>query len=287
MNSTVSEAEIKALIDLLDDNDQGVQAAVLNRLVEIGTQIVPSLEKAWETTINLSLQTKIETIIQDLQFEEVKNDLQNWVNNGCKDLLFGAFIVSKYQFPSLKYEFILLYIEKIKNDIEAVMNFSLTPLEKIRLINHIFFNIHKYSGNYSNYYAPNNYYINHVIETRKGSPITLAIIYIVVSQKLEIPIYGVNLPKNFIVAYKDLQVNDISNSVIFYANPYNKGAILGKREIDYFLKQQKIDSDEKYFIPCSNVQIIERTLRYLISSYESTNQNDKIERLKKLIKILE
>lgn len=287
MNSSISEGEIKALIDLLDDNDEEIQGAVLKRLSELGVCIIPSLEKAWETTINLSLQTKIETIIQDIQFDEVRDELQKWVYDGATNLLYGIYIVSKYQFPSLKYETILKSIEKIKFDIDTEMNYSLTPLEKIRIVNHVFFDIHKFSGNYSNYYAPNNYYINHVIETHKGSPITLAVIYIVVAQQLELPVYGVNLPKNFIVAYKDIQANDVSNSVIFYANPYNKGAILGKREIEYFLKQQKIDSDEKYFTPCSNVQIIERTLKNLISSYESTNQNDKIERLKKLIKILE
>ena len=65
----------------------------------------------------------------------------------------------------------------------------------------------------------------------------------------------------------------------------NKGAVLGKREIEYFLKQQKIEADDSFFKPCNNLQIIERLLNNLINAFESTAQTDKVDRIKRLLKI--
>jgi hypothetical protein len=104
-----------------------------------------------------------------------------------------------------------------------------------------------------------------------------------------LPIYGVNLPKNFILAYKDefrrSDSQDEADDILFYINPYNKGAVLGRREIDYFIQQQKIKTDKSFYIPCSNKDIVIRLISNLILSYEKLGFNDKIERLKELLKV--
>ena len=71
----------------------------------------------------------------------------------------------------------------------------------------------------------------------KGNPITLGILYISLAQELGIPIYGVSIPRNFILAYVDeYNLNDpYEEDILFYINPYNNGKVLGEREIDYFL----------------------------------------------------
>lgn len=287
MEKQVNIKEIHALIGLLDDPDEGVFEAVTQRLTELGTEIVPNLEKAWENTINSTLQTKIENLIHEIQFSSIVQEFYNWFYDGSKDLITGAYLVAKFQYPELKYEVVKSTLDLVKEDVLKELNQTLTPLEKIRVLNHVLFNNYKFSGNYSNYYSPGNFYINQVLDTRKGSPVTLAVIYISVAQMLDMPVFGVNLPKNFIVAFKDLYNSTSEQGVIFYANPYNKGAILGRREIEYFLKQQNIVANETYFNPCSNLQIIERMLRNLHSAYESLGITDKVERINKLLQIIE
>jgi regulator of sirC expression with transglutaminase-like and TPR domain len=149
------------------------------------------------------------------------------------------------------------------------------------------YDVHGFSGNSDNYYSPLNYYINQVMETKKGNPVSLAIIYSILALKLDIPIYGVNLPKNFILAYKDKYATRREDEILFYINPYNRGAVLGKREIDYFLKQQNLTPIDGYYYPCSNISIIQRLLVNLVNSYESLGQHDKMERLKQLLKLFD
>lgn len=278
--------EISALINLLEDEDEEVWKAVNNKLLACGLEVVPILEKAWENALNINLQERLENLIQDIQFKSVCNDLHNWELANNDDLIKGACIVARMQYPDLKPENLYSSIENIKQDIWPDSLDNLTPLEQVKLINKVFFDIHKFSGNHSNYYAPQNYYLNQVLEIRKGNPVSLGIIYIVLAKRLNLPIYGINLPKNFILGYKDINAQSKKESILFYINPFNKGAILGKREIDFFLQQQKIEPDDSFFYPCSNTDIIERLIRNLINSYESLNQPERVLKFRKLLECI-
>jgi len=64
--------------------------------------------------------------------------------------------------------------------------------------------IHKeegFSGNVRNYYAPENSYLNHVIDTHYGIPITLALVHISIGERLDLPVSGINFPGHFLVKY--------------------------------------------------------------------------------------
>jgi regulator of sirC expression with transglutaminase-like and TPR domain len=285
MDETNNIRNLNALINLLEDSEEEVWLLALEKLTELGTDIIPYLEKSWELCLNTVLQERIENIIQDIQFRSVCQDLYNWDLMGGTDLLKGACIVARMQYPDLKHESLLDEIIKIKNDVWLNLNYNLTALEKVKVINHIFYITHKYSGNYSNYYTPQNYFINQVIATKKGNPVSLGIVYLTLAKLLEIPIFGINLPKNFILAYKDVDEQKHRDSILFYINPFNKGAILGKREIDYFLNQQKIEPEESYYYPCTNFDIIERLIFNLINSHETIGQIEKVQKYKKLLKI--
>ncbi len=283
--------EIQAILTLLEDPDKEIHDAIYQSLLEKGTDIVPELEKAWEVSEDSSIQDKLEDIIHKIQLNAVQKSLDIWIKNGGIDLLEGAHIVARYQYPELGFFELLNPIEKIKHDALQEINDNLTALEKVKILNHILFDIHKFTGNTNNYYSPQNSFLNQVILSKKGNPISLGIIYIVLSQKLGLPIYGVNLPKNFILAFIDefyeLLGSDSSNSdnVLFYINPFNHGAVLGKKEIDFFLKQQNITPEEMFYQPCSNIEIIQRLLLNLIYSYEKLEYESRIKDLQTLLKI--
>jgi regulator of sirC expression with transglutaminase-like and TPR domain len=281
--------QIDALIALLDDNDNEVLDAVTDNLLQQGISIIPQLEKAWETTPDEKIQERLEQVIHDIQFGTTRNNLAEWSRGGAENVLEGAVYLAQFQFPDISMNWIDEEIEKLKEDIWLEINTRLSALEKVKILNYVIFDLHKFTRNTHNFYSPQNSFINQVIETRKGNPISLAIIYMAVAYKLKLPIHGVNLPKNFILAYKDdlrhYDSADESEDILFYINPYNKGAILGKKEIDYFIEQQKLKPDKAFYLPCDNRAIIVRLINNLILSYEKLGFTDKIDRLKELLKI--
>ena len=288
MNKLTAD-EIKAIVKLLDDPNEEIYNQVSGKLLDQGTEVIPQLEKAWEQSFDEEIQSRLENLIQEIQLNSAKKSLKKWVETGGQDLFEGAFLVAKHQYPELEFAHYQSKLEVIKKDIWLEINENLTALEKVRIINHIFFKIYGFSSNSANFYAPQNNYINHVLETKKGNPITLSILYSALAVKLNLPIYGVNLPKNFIVAYKNVytQSSNPYNKVLFYINPFNKGAILGKKEIDYFVKQQDLKPRKEYYLPCSNIEIIKRLINNLIYSYDKLGYPDKIEELNQLYDILE
>ena len=117
-------------------------------------------------------------------------------------------------------------------------------------------------------------------------------IYSIVAQRLEIPIYGVNLPNQFILGFVDenktlkmLNVNNNRN-ILFYINPFSKGRIFDHNEIDGYLRKLNLPLNKSYYEPCSNTDILKRMLSNLSYSYSKSGEIYKVEELKKLNLIL-
>lgn len=285
----MEEKELKSLITLLEDPDEEIFEAIRSKLLSLGSEAIPALESVWENTFNNQLQTRIEDVIQTIQFTNVKEELSHWANTGGFDLLAGTLLIARYQYPDLNEENIRRQIDLIKKDVWLELNANLTAYEKVRVINHILFEVHNFTGNTTNYHAPQNSYLNNVLESKRGNPLLLSILYSIIAQGLNIPIFGVNLPEHFILAYRDeySSTNDGEESILFYINPFSKGVVFSKREIDTFLKQLKLEPKAIFYESCSNIEILKRQLRNLIFSYEKLGYPNKSEDLKKLLDCLE
>ncbi|ADY53184.1 hypothetical protein Pedsa_2642 [Pseudopedobacter saltans DSM 12145] len=279
--------EIPALIKLLDDPDPEIFKHIEDKLLSYGEEIVSYLESEWEKSFNPILQERLINLIHKIQFQNIKIDLELWFNSGSFDLLRGILIVNRYQYPDLNEQKVINQIEEIKREVWMQMMYESSPSEKVKLINHVFYTIYGFSGNTTNHKDPQNSYISQVLESKRGNQISLAIIYSIVAQKLDIPIYGVNLPQHFILAYIDEEnQTQYDNDVLFYINVFNRGYIFGRRDIDLFLKQLKIQPDRSFYEPCSNVDIIKRVLRNLISSYEELGSEEKVKEIRQLLEVL-
>ncbi|MCC7331395.1 MAG: transglutaminase family protein [Flavobacteriales bacterium] len=275
------EKDLKALISLLDDPDTLIYNEVKNKLISFGDDVIPHLENAWETSLNQLLQERIEDIIHYLQFTSIKKGLIEWKNKPNHNLIEGAILIAKYQYPDLIEADIHSFINKLTQETWLEVNDNLTALEKIKVLNKIIFEIHQFSGNTKNINSPQNSYINNVIETKKGNPITLGIIYLSICEKLKIPVYGINIPAHFILAYSESK-----NNVLFYINVFNKGSIFFKSEIDLFLEKIETEPKKEYYIPTDSINIIKKLIQHLVYTYDSLGYVDKKNELIELNTIL-
>jgi regulator of sirC expression with transglutaminase-like and TPR domain len=278
--------EIQSLIKLLDDPDKEISSHVEERLQTYGSEVIGYLEEAWEQSFNAILQERIENLVHKIQFQSMKNELELWYMSGAFDLLQGAIILDKYQYPDLDEQKIINQVEDIKREVWMQLLYDMSAVEKVKIINHILYSIFGFSGNTTNHQDPSNSYISQVLATKKGNQILLATIYSVIAQKLDIPIYGVNLPQHFILAYVDENsAGDSDGGILFYINAFNKGFVFGRKDVDSFLKQLRIAPEKQFYEPCSNVDIIKRIIRNLIGSYEKSGRPEKVGELTELLEI--
>jgi regulator of sirC expression with transglutaminase-like and TPR domain len=293
----MNESELRSLVALLDDNDPEVLLHVEQKLLTLGKQIIPILEEEWGELKDLYHQQRLENIIHQIQLNELLEEFLDWQKSKDQDLLHGVYLVCKYRFPDYDKQHLINLIEKLRLDVWLEMNFELSPFEKVRFMNFILYQVHGFKGNVENYHDPANSFINQVLETKKGNPILLASIYILVAQRLNIPIFGVNLPQHFVLAYLEefgksnveMRFNEIeemldkSGKILFYINAFNGGSIFSKTNLIQFLQQVKITVNNDFLVPCTNLDIIKRILRNLASAYEKLNKTNKQQEVLKLL----
>jgi len=271
--------ELKALVSLLDDEDFEVLQHVEDRIMSLGTYIIPYLEFEWENSFNPLVQKRIEELVHSLQFELLKEKLYAWHRTEEKDLLEGMWLISTYSYPDLEFEELRKSLEQIYYEAWTEFKADIHPVDQIKILNSILFNKLHFGANTKNFHSPGNSMLNVVLQTKKGNPISLCVIYMLVAKKLKLPIYGVNLPNLFVMVYKH-------ESGQFYINAFNRGLVFSKKEIDDYLNNLKLPQDERYYEPCSNLEIIQRVLRNLSNAHEKLGHTEKVEELKQLLEIL-
>ena len=287
----MSDTEIQALIALIDDPDPDIYDHVRDRILSLGEPVVQVLEHAWEKDdLGDLFRHRIEDLLHTIHLDLTFHRLQAWSKAGGEDLLEGALTVCRYRYSELDETRVRSRLSALRQDIWLELNDNLTAFEKVRVFNHIFFQVHGFKGNKRNYHAPQNSYINEVLETRKGNPLSLAIIYQVLAEELELPMRGVNLPNHFVLAYMDetgVAASEFGHGdVLFYVNAFSQGDILGKTEIDEFLGKLDLPSQESFYQPCTNVDIIRRLMNNLLNSYEKLNDPDRVDDLQRLLTAL-
>tara|TARA_R110002072_G_scaffold302402_1_gene485087 strand:+ start:11750 stop:12625 length:876 start_codon:yes stop_codon:yes gene_type:complete len=289
-----TDKSIAALVNLIDDPDENIFEHVRDQLIGHGTQAIPFLESSWENDdFGLVFQLRIESLIHDIQFSNIKNDLKAWIISPQKDLLEGTIIISRYQYPNIEEQVVKDEVQAIRKAIWLEINEGQTALEKVRIFNKVFYGEYGFTGNSKDYHSPENSYIYKVLERKKGNPLTLCILYSVIAQSLDMPIYGINLPNHFVLSYLDenntfAAINKESKyGSLFYINAFAKGGIFDEAEIDEFLKGLNKPKLREYYEPCSNSAIITRMLTNLIASFQQTGSSEKVKELIELRELFE
>mgnify|MGYP003148769582 CR=1 FL=1 len=272
----LDKKEFQALVSLLEDEDEEVNRHVEGKIMSLGSDIIPYLEEQWENSFDPNIQRKIEDMIHTLQFSQLKERFGDWKEKGGESLLEGMWLVSLYQYPDTELNDLNKEIEQIYYDIWIELKEDLHPYDQIKIINGALFSKLKFRANTKNFHSPNNSFLKSVLESKKGNPISLSVVYMLVAEKLGLPIYGVNLPNLFIITYK-------SEEVQFYVNAFNRGLIFSKKDIDNYLANLNLTPKPIYYEPCSNEDVIKRVLRNLIMAFEKLGEHHKSEEVKELL----
>ncbi len=277
----MEEPAIKAMIQLLDDSDTEVVQLVEAQIRTLGSAIIPVLESEWEQlSFNPYLQTKIEDLIHEFQLDLMKSRLTHWKEGGGMDLLEGMWIISTYRYPDFSYAELQATMEQLYFEVWPQMRDDLHPIDQLKILNTVMFDQMKFGANTKNFHAANNSFLNVVLDSKKGNPISLCVIYMWIAQKLGMPVYGVNLPNLFVLTYK-------KDELQFYINVFNKGLIFNKTDIDNYIAQLNLQPNDIYYQPCSNLEIVRRVLRNLIMAYEKAGDDSYKDELTNLISSLD
>lgn len=282
--------EIAALQNLMDDPDEEVFGLVSDRIFNMGSGIIPTLEHWWETCPDQQVQVRIEGLIHRLHFQDLVHEFKNWKNSTKPELLTGALLAARFQFPELAVPPLLAEVEKLRRNVWLELNNYLTPLEQIHVLHSILFSYFGLKGQPKDFTKPDEFLINHVLTTKKGNTIGIGLLYLILCEQLDIPVRAIHIPGQFVLAYfkQDDDLNDTKTEesrIEYFIEPAS-GQVFTLRDVDAYFQRMKLILDIEYLKPQDNVHSLAHVLGELSQCYTTENTLNKKEELMELVKLL-
>jgi regulator of sirC expression with transglutaminase-like and TPR domain len=254
--------EISALFHLIDDPDEEVFNVVSTRIIDYGKGIIPNLENLWENTISEEVQERIELLIHRLHYRDLTEELIQWNNNVHQDLLTGALLVARFQYPDLVTAQVYQDIEKLRRNIWLELNSYLTPLEQVNVLTSILYNYFNLRGVEIGYQHPEEFLINKQLETKRGNTIANGILYLILSELLDVPIRAINIPHQFVLGYfkPDYDFSRHGENPLykteFFIDPMS-GQVFTHKDVENYFKRINVPPAASYFKQLSNKRVIQ------------------------------
>lgn len=175
----------------------------------------------------------------------------------------AALEMASIEFPGLDVEASLQRLDSYAEQIGCQIRGTASGLEYIRATNEYLFEVLQFRGNEDEFYDPRNSCLNSVLMRRLGIPITLSVVYIEVSRRLNRNVYGVGLPGHFIVAYEGADAG-------YWIDPFHSGQILSFEDCNRLAQQTagvNLRANPAVLAPVNNRQILVRMLSNLKAIY--------------------
>jgi regulator of sirC expression with transglutaminase-like and TPR domain len=282
--------EISALFHLIDDPDEEVFDLVSQKIVDYGKPIIPNLEHLWETTPDEEIQVRIELLIHRLHYRDLYEEFRQWSVSGHHDLMLGALLVCKFQYPDITITSVLQEIEKVRRNIWLELNNYLTPLEQINIVTSILYSYYGLKGSETSYQEPNDFMMHKVLEAKRGNQISNGILYLMLCELLDIPVKAINVPKQFVLAYFKPGYSDESlpnpiNKIEFFIDPAS-GQVFTHQDVENYFKRISVPPVGSYFKPLKNKKVIQQLLEEFSKCFDSEKNAFKKDELIALAKML-
>ncbi|MCL2027263.1 MAG: transglutaminase-like domain-containing protein [Bacteroidales bacterium] len=284
--------KISALIKLIEDPDERIFSQVKDEILLIGSMMIPDLENALVSASDKDSIDRISEVLNEIQIEKLHQNFEQWIRSEEQDLLELMILVEQIRDFNFSKQSIIEPLTQIKMDMWLELNDYQTILEKIKIIDRIFYDKHKFEADEQEPSLLSNYFIYSVLKNKKGNDTTLGLLYLYFAQTQNISFWGVKLLSNFILAYTNSPENRAIDDVLFYSNPYKilptpykSAAKFSLTNLLEFFANAGADLNVADITPCSNVDIARRWLWFIQQAYIRKNDEGKIALLNKLLKL--
>ena len=263
------DAELATLERLLDDPSPVVRLAVLTKLKAAGIQGVLWLE---EMSKDQALAMHARNLLVDLRTPEAAAQaFLNHVRDAHCDLEEACLLMERVTHLALRDDAYTLELDRLAERTRELMAEPLDLRAKCRLLCRVIFGEEGYRGAQESFAVPSSSLLSQVIQSKRGIPISLCLVYLLVARRLGLPVEPVGLPGRFMVGI-------FRGREPLYIDCYEGGAFRTRAEVQLLLLDNQLPADEAFLQPVSTHQTLARCCRNLVSQFEAQG-DDKSSRL--------
>jgi len=259
-----ADSEKKAIESLLDDPSPAVRQALRVRFAQRGKESADFLQELARRT-NPEVARHASQYLRDLNFTDSVSEFRTFIRSLNYELESGALLLSRTVNPSLDVGACCLQLDAMAARCRELIAEPATAREKCRVLNRVLFHENGLRGNADDYADPLNSFLDQVLIRRKGIPISLSIVYLLVAERLGLQLEPVSLPGHFMVGCYD-------ETVPFFIDPFNAGLLLSAEEVFDLLKESSVEASIIDLTPTPVREVLCRCCRNLVNHYTVTNQ---------------
>lgn len=182
------------------------------------------------------------------------------------DLAEAALLIAQEEQPDLDVAHYLKRLDQLADAVRTELPPSPTHNDTLKCLNTRLFFKEGLRGNTGEYYDPRNSFLNEVLETKAGIPITLSVIYMEVGRRLGLALVGIGFPGHFLVRYSGPDGEQI-------LDPFLGGANLSEAQLAAKLRSMYGENNplaaqvSKLLTPATKKEILTRMLGNLKGVY--------------------
>lgn len=265
-----ADPKFRALMKLLDDEDPQVFAAVEKELLDNGTEVVSLLEEE-KVNSELPVKKRIENLISKIHLDKLQREydiLLDFVSQPEFSLERALFLLARPLYPEIDFVEVESQLNELANELGRRISALDNPYDTVQRVNDFFLVEMGFAGNSKDYYNPDNSVVHRVLKTRRGIPISLGMIYLLVGRRLNLPVYGVGAPAHFLVKFV-LEGKEI------YVDVFNGGKIMSRGDAEEFIGAMGFPFEPRFLKSSSDIEMLARTCRNLARAFSAADEQPK------------
>lgn len=255
MERIISQCHEQAILSLLDDPSPVVRAALvkeLQRLEDVGVSLMRKASRCESPA-----QSKAaEYFLQQLTGPDPVSAVVAYIHSQRYELETGMILLSRVLQPDLPVQTIHGHLGKIARRVREVMPMPATGWERCKAMNRVLFHEFGFRGNLEDYEDPYNSFMHSVLRRRKGIPVSLCVLYLLVAERCGLEVAPIAIPGHFLVGcYLDGEP--------FYVDAFNRGRIIGHEDLHEYLTRLRVPFDPQWLNPAPVSEVLSRICRNL------------------------
>jgi regulator of sirC expression with transglutaminase-like and TPR domain len=265
------------LLKLLTDDDIAVYQTIRGKILSYGQSAVDWL-RPHTLSADPVLRRRAAELVQHLARQDADNRFLGFCLSQGEDLDIeeGAWLLARTQYPEINVAAYQALFDSYSGDLRERINLGGPPESILAGVNQYLFSDLGFLGNETNYYDPDNSYLNRVVDRRTGNPISLCLVYLLVARRLRLPIVGIGMPGHFLIRFQ-------SSLGELYIDAFNRGKLLTKADCIKYLLHTSHGFQESYLSPVTHRRVLLRVCSNLHQIYAQLELADETSRVQRYI----
>ena len=255
------------MLSLLDDPSPLVRRALLARFTARGAAAATLLQEVAHSS-NRVLARHAAWFIEELKLTDPVAEFRSFIRSLNYELETGALLLARTVTPQLDVGRCCYALDSMATRCRELFAEPSSLRDKCRVINRVIFHEWGFRGNAEHYSDPRNSLLDQVINRRKGSPIALSLVYLLVAGRLGLEFEPVGVPGHFFVGSYD-------GDDVFFVDVFDQGVLRNAPEVLELLRARQLAPKASDLAPMPVREVLSRNCRHLATQYSAGGEMER------------